>query len=176
LKALLGSISLLESRHLDETEPTRLLGVGVKHNLALLDFSVFGKETHNVVLGKTWVDTSHKEVGTGVSSSIRGATIAAAVAATVRRVGHVIASRTTIITLSTGTITHSAYRRGAAVAVPPGRRLAPTGRHGAVIPSILVARLTVVVTAPLVFVIHHNDRCDVLKVQCIQLSKTGSLS
>jgi len=78
--------------------------MGVKHDLALLDFSVFGKKTHDVVLGEARVDTSHEEVGTGVSSGIRDAAITTTVTTTVRRVGHIIASRTTIFALSTSAV------------------------------------------------------------------------
>ena len=70
LKALLGGISLLSSDHLDEAEATGLLGVGVKHDLALLDVAILLKEASNLLLGETRVDTGHKEVGSGVDGSI----------------------------------------------------------------------------------------------------------
>jgi hypothetical protein len=60
LKTLLGRISLLSGDHLDETESTGLLGVRVKHDLALLDVAVLLKETSNLLLGETRVDTSHE--------------------------------------------------------------------------------------------------------------------
>jgi hypothetical protein len=70
LKALLGGISLLSSDHLDETEAPGLLGVGIEHDLALLDIAILLKETSNLLLRETRVDTSHEEVRSRVDGSI----------------------------------------------------------------------------------------------------------
>lgn len=75
LKTLLSGIGLLSSDHLDKTEATGLLGVWIKHDLALLDVAVLLEETGDLLLRKTRVDTSHKEIGPGVDGSIiRGRT------------------------------------------------------------------------------------------------------
>jgi hypothetical protein len=70
LKTLLGGIGLLSSDHLDETEATGLLGVGIKHDLALLNVAVLLEKTGDLLLRETRVDTSHEEVGSGVHGSI----------------------------------------------------------------------------------------------------------
>jgi hypothetical protein len=70
LETFLGSIGLLSSNHLDETEATRLLCVGVKHDLALLNITVFLEEAGNFLLGQTWVDTSDEKVGARVDCTI----------------------------------------------------------------------------------------------------------
>ena len=77
LKTILGGISLLRSDHLDETKTARLLRMGIKHDLALLDITVFLEETGDFLLGKARVDTSDEEVGARVDSTIilRSATI-----------------------------------------------------------------------------------------------------
>ena len=70
LKTLLGSIGLLAGDHLDEAEATGLLGMWVKHDLALLNLTVLLKETGDLSLGETWVDTSNEEVGSWVDGAI----------------------------------------------------------------------------------------------------------
>jgi hypothetical protein len=70
LETLLGGISLLSSDHLDEAKATRLLGVGIKHDLALLDITVFLKETSDLLLRETRMDTSDEEVGSRVDCTI----------------------------------------------------------------------------------------------------------
>ena len=70
LKTILGGIGLLSGHHLDEAKATRLLAVGVKHDLALLDITVFLKETSDLLLGKTRVDTGDEEVGAWVDCTI----------------------------------------------------------------------------------------------------------
>jgi hypothetical protein len=45
LETLLGSVGLISSNHLDETKATGLLGVWIKHDLALLDITIFLEET-----------------------------------------------------------------------------------------------------------------------------------
>jgi hypothetical protein len=72
LKAFLSSIGLLSGDHLDESEATGLLGVGVKHDLALLNITVLLKETGDLLLRETRVDAGHEEVGSGVDGSIIG--------------------------------------------------------------------------------------------------------
>ena len=70
LKTFLGSIGLLSSNHLDETEAARLLRVGIKHDLALLNITVFLEEASDFLLGETRVDTSDEEVGAWVDCTI----------------------------------------------------------------------------------------------------------
>lgn len=78
LKTILGSIGLLSGHHLDEAKATRLLGMGIKHDLALLDITVFLEETSNLLLRKARVDTSDEEVGAWVDCTIilRGTALA----------------------------------------------------------------------------------------------------
>jgi hypothetical protein len=78
LKTILGSIGLLSGHHLDEAKATRLLGMGVKHDLALLDVTVFLEETSDLLLRKARVDTSDEEVGAWVDCTIilRGTALA----------------------------------------------------------------------------------------------------
>jgi hypothetical protein len=70
LKALLCGISLLSGDHLDETKATRLLSMGVQHDLALLDITVFLEQTGNFLFGEARVNTSDKEVGSRVDGTI----------------------------------------------------------------------------------------------------------
>jgi hypothetical protein len=70
LKSLLCGISLLGGDHLDETKATRLFGMGVKHDLALLDITVFLEETGDFLFGEARVNTGHKEVGSRVDRTI----------------------------------------------------------------------------------------------------------
>jgi hypothetical protein len=70
LKTLLGGIGLLSSDHLDETKATRLLGMGIKHDLALLDITVFLEETSNFGLSETRVDAGDEEVGAWVDRAV----------------------------------------------------------------------------------------------------------
>ncbi len=70
LKTILSGIGLLSSDHLDEAEATRLFGVGIKHDLTLLDITVFLKETSDLLLGKARVNASDEEVGAWVDSTI----------------------------------------------------------------------------------------------------------
>ena len=69
LESLLGSISLLSSDHVNETEATRLLGVGIKHDRAVFHVAVLLKETRDVRLSQTGVNASDEKVGTSVASS-----------------------------------------------------------------------------------------------------------
>jgi len=70
LESLLGSIGLISSDHLDETESTGFLGMGVKHDLALLNIAVLLEKTSNFGLRETRVDTSDKQVRSWVDSAI----------------------------------------------------------------------------------------------------------
>jgi hypothetical protein len=70
LKAILGGIGLLGGHHLDEAKATRLFGVGIKHDLALLDITVFLEETSDFLLGKARVDTGDEEVGAWVDCTV----------------------------------------------------------------------------------------------------------
>jgi hypothetical protein len=69
LKSLLGSVSLFGSDHVHKAKSTRLLGVGVKHDRAVVNIAVLLKQTRDVGLGQTWVDASDKEVGTAVEGT-----------------------------------------------------------------------------------------------------------
>jgi len=70
LKTILGSIGLLSGHHLDEAKATRLLGVGIKHDLTLLDITVLLEKTSDLLLRKTRVDTGDEEVGAWVDCTI----------------------------------------------------------------------------------------------------------
>jgi hypothetical protein len=70
LKTILGGIGLLGGHHLDEAKATRLLSVGIKHDLALLNITVFLEETGNLLLGKARVDTGDEEVGAWVDCTV----------------------------------------------------------------------------------------------------------
>ena len=77
LKTLLCGISLLSSDHLDETKATRLLGMRIKHDLALLDVTILLEETSDFRFRKTWVNTSDEKVGAWIDCAVilRSATI-----------------------------------------------------------------------------------------------------
>jgi hypothetical protein len=62
LKAFLGSVGLLSGDHLDETKPARLLGMRIKHDLALLYITIFLEETGDFGLRETRMDASDEEV------------------------------------------------------------------------------------------------------------------
>ena len=70
LKTFLGGISLLGSDHFDETKTTRLLGMWVKHDLALLNITIFLEETSDLCLGETRMNTGNEEVGAWVDCAI----------------------------------------------------------------------------------------------------------
>lgn len=70
MEALLGRISLIGSDHLDESETTGLLGMGIKHDLALLDVAIFLEETGDLLLRKARVDAGDEEVGAWVDGTI----------------------------------------------------------------------------------------------------------
>ena len=62
LQSLFRSVGLLVGYHLDETESTRLLGMRVKHDRAVLDIAVFFEEAGDIGLGKTRMNSSHEKV------------------------------------------------------------------------------------------------------------------
>jgi hypothetical protein len=70
LKTILGGISLLSSDHLDEAKATRLLGMGIKHDLAFFNIAVFLEETSDLLLGKARVDAGDEEVGARVDCTV----------------------------------------------------------------------------------------------------------
>jgi hypothetical protein len=70
LKSLLCGISLLSGDHLDETKAARLLSMGVKHDLALLDITVFLEETSDFLFREARVNTGDEEVGSRVDRTI----------------------------------------------------------------------------------------------------------
>jgi hypothetical protein len=70
LKTLLGSIGLVSGNHLDKAKATGLLGMGIKHDLALLNVTVLLKETSNLDFSEARMDTSNKEIRSGVNSTI----------------------------------------------------------------------------------------------------------
>jgi hypothetical protein len=92
LKTLLGSIGLLSSDHLHESEATRLLGMGVKHDLALLDVTIFLKQTSDFLLIETRVDAGNKKIGTWVDRAIISwrRTTCTAIGGTDLMLGHVM--------------------------------------------------------------------------------------
>lgn len=85
LQCLLGSIGLLRSHEVDETEAARLLGVWVAHDLALLDVAVLGEKASNLLLAELGVNASDEQVGARVGGTlaIPGATVILHVNATV---------------------------------------------------------------------------------------------
>ena len=70
LQGLLRGIGFLRSDHLHESEAARLLGMGVAHDLALLDGTVLGEQASHLILRQAGVDTSDKEVRAGVDGTI----------------------------------------------------------------------------------------------------------
>lgn len=70
LETLLGSISLVGGDHLDEAEAAGLLGVGVTHDLTLLNLAILLEEARDFRLGQARVDASDKKVGARVDGAI----------------------------------------------------------------------------------------------------------
>lgn len=95
LEALLSTVGLLQSGHLDESESTGLLAMRIQHDLAFFNITILGKETGHIVLSETRVNSSHEKIGTSISGTIgRRATVsstttttAATVATTLRCIG-----------------------------------------------------------------------------------------
>lgn len=70
LETILGGVGHVGSDHLDEAEATRLPGVGVLHDLALLDLAILLEEAGDLGLLETGVDAGDEEVGAGVDGTI----------------------------------------------------------------------------------------------------------
>lgn len=70
LQTIFSCISLVGSNHLDEAEPSRLLGMGILHDLALLDLAVFLEEAGDFRLGEAGMNSGNEEVGTRVNGAI----------------------------------------------------------------------------------------------------------
>lgn len=70
LETILGGVGHVGSDHLDEAEATRLPGVGVLHDLALLDLAILLEEAGDLSLLETGVDAGDEEVGAGVDGTI----------------------------------------------------------------------------------------------------------
>lgn len=66
LEAFLGSIGLLGSGHVDETKATRLLGMRVQHNGAVVDIAVLLEQARDVGLGQARVNAGDEQVGARV--------------------------------------------------------------------------------------------------------------
>ena len=66
LETRLGSVGLLASDHVDETEATRLAGVRVAHDAASFDIAVLLEQAADLLLGQAGVDTGDEKVGTRV--------------------------------------------------------------------------------------------------------------
>jgi hypothetical protein len=84
LKSFLGGISLVRGDHLDESEAARVLGMGIAHDVALLDLTVLLEETRDLFLRERGVDARDEEVGARVDAVVFLA-VALAVAVVGRR-------------------------------------------------------------------------------------------
>ena len=69
LETLLGGVSLVRGDHLDEAEASRLFGVRVTHNVALLDLAILIEQTCDLLLGEARVNAGHEKVGTWVAGT-----------------------------------------------------------------------------------------------------------
>jgi hypothetical protein len=67
LQAAHGSVSLVGGAHLDEAKASRVLGMGVPHDLALLDDAVDSKQILEVLVADAGMDACHEQVGAGVA-------------------------------------------------------------------------------------------------------------
>ena len=70
LEAFFGSVSLVGGDHFDEAKATRLLGMRITHDLALLNLAVFFKKPSYLGLGEAGVDARDEEVGAGVDGTV----------------------------------------------------------------------------------------------------------
>jgi hypothetical protein len=70
LEAILGSICLVGRDHLDKAKTPRLLGMGILHDLAFLDFAILLEKTGHLSLVKTRVNSSDEEIGSRVDGAI----------------------------------------------------------------------------------------------------------
>lgn len=71
LQALLGSVCLVGGDHLDEAKTTRLLGVRIAHDVALLDLAILLEEASNLFFGQGGVDASDEQVGSLIAALLR---------------------------------------------------------------------------------------------------------
>ena len=69
-QAFYGGVGHVGSDHLDKAKATRLAGVGILHDLALLDLAVLLKETGDLRLLETRVDAGDEEVRAGVDGAL----------------------------------------------------------------------------------------------------------
>lgn len=87
LEALLRSVGLVRSDHLDEAKAARLFRVRITHDVALLHLTVLLKQAGDLFLGQAGVDASHEEIGAGIAAivvvvaatCVRGGTSAVAI-------------------------------------------------------------------------------------------------
>lgn len=70
LQTLLGRVSLIRGDHLDEAEAARLLGVGIAHDVALLNLAVLLKETGDLFLTKRRMNAGDEQVGARVAALV----------------------------------------------------------------------------------------------------------
>jgi hypothetical protein len=68
LETRLGSVGLLTSDHVDETEATRLAGVRIAHDAASFDITVLLEQATDFLLGQTGVNAGNEKVGARVGS------------------------------------------------------------------------------------------------------------
>lgn len=80
LESILRCISALGCLHLDEAETTTLASVWITHDVALLDWSVFLKQSSHLFLAQTWVNSSNEKVGACVGIAFIVAILVSAVA------------------------------------------------------------------------------------------------
>jgi hypothetical protein len=70
LQTFLGSIRLLTGDHLHEAKATRLLGVRVNHDGAVLDVTVLLEQARQIRLGQTRMNASNEKVRTSVLGTL----------------------------------------------------------------------------------------------------------
>lgn len=70
LQALLSGVGLVRCDHFNEAKATRLFGMGVAHDLALLNLTVFLEKAGDLRFGQTRVNTSDEEVRARVDRTI----------------------------------------------------------------------------------------------------------
>jgi len=84
---------MLCSHHLDKAETARLSRMRVTHDVALLNLAVLFKQSGDFLFGEARMDTSHKQVRSGIDfiSAVIGRTCVTAIA-TVASIGRRAAS------------------------------------------------------------------------------------
>jgi hypothetical protein len=70
LKAIFCGVSLIRGDHLDETKATRLLAVGIAHDLAFLDLAVFLEQPGDLSLSEFRVNAGHEEIRARIDSAV----------------------------------------------------------------------------------------------------------